>query len=124
MNSLQTLLAAVYDQPESLVFTEVLAAIDTEFDFTASAFSNGELRNSALENQGSCRVLSFAHQAGLSEIHTLSLFAEHYRSVLADPQGDNHANIRQFMQRGWRGVSFAQTPLIKRQITADPASTA
>ena len=60
MNNLQTLLAAVYDQPDRLVFTEVLAAIDTEFDFTATAFSNGELRNSALENQGSCRVLSFA----------------------------------------------------------------
>lgn len=119
MNSLQTLLAAVYDQPDRLIFSEVLAAIDSEFDFTATAFTNGDLRNSALENQGSCRVLSFAHQAGLSEIHTLSLFAEHYRSVLADPQGDNHANIRQFMQRGWRGVSFAQAPLVKRSVNAD-----
>ncbi|WP_320827676.1 HopJ type III effector protein [Reinekea sp.] len=114
MNSLQQLLAAVYEQPESLVFDQVLNAINAEFDFSPTAFSNGELRNSAEQNQGSCQVLSFAHQAGLSQTHTLSLFAEHYRAVLADPGGSNHANIRQFIQRGWRGVSFAQTPLTKR----------
>jgi len=118
MNSLQQLLGAVYERPESLIFSQVLDAIATEFDFSPSAFTNGELKNSAEQNQGSCQVLSFAHQAGLSQTHTLSLFAEHYRAVLADPTGTNHANIRQFIERGWRGVSFAQTPLTKRSASA------
>ena len=112
--TLQELMAAVYQQPETLVFSEVIAVIDAEFHFTASAFTNGAVQNQATENQGSCKVLSFAHQASLSVPHTLALFAEHYRDVAADPNGMSHQNMRQFMANGWKGVSFAKKALVKK----------
>lgn len=112
--TLKELLAAVYEAPETLVFQDVLAAIESEFEFTPSAFSNGSIVNSAEQNQGSCKVLSFAHKSNLSQPHTLALFAEHYRSVLADPTGTDHQNIRQFMATGWKGVSFAKVALVKK----------
>lgn len=112
--TLQELLGTLYQQPEKLNFEDVLKAIDAEFEFTPSAFANGDLHNSQTENQGSCKVFAFAHKAGLSEGHTLKLFAEHYRDVLADPDGSSHQNIRQFMQRVWMGVSFATPPLKKK----------
>jgi len=112
--TLQELMAALYQHPETLMFSEVIAAIDSEFDFTPSAFTNGSLHNQETENQGSCKILCFAHKANLSEGHTLALFAEHYRDVIADPNGTTHQNIRQFMTRGWMGVSFAKKPLKKK----------
>ncbi|GAB2979514.1 hypothetical protein GCM10027049_13510 [Mucilaginibacter puniceus] len=42
----------------------------------------------------------------LSAADTLYLFAEHYQSVLANPDGIDHQNIRQFMANGWEGVVF------------------
>lgn len=112
--TLNDLLAALHSTENELVFADVLATIDAEFDFTPSAFVNGNLQNSAEENQGSCKVFSFAHQAGLNEELTLKLFAEHYQDVLADSEGTGHQNIRQFMQHGWAKVSFAQSPLKKK----------
>ena len=112
--SLSSLLAKLYQEPESLVFADVLATIDEEFEFTPSAFANGVIHNQASENQGSCKVLAFANQAGLSQVHALNLFAEHYRDGLANPSGDSHQNIRQFMERGWQGVSFERPPLKKK----------
>ncbi len=111
--TLNDLLAAVYQQPETLMFDDVLKTIDAEFEFTPSAFVNGALQNGADENQGSCKVLSFAFKAGLNDVNTLTLFAEHYRDVLANPHGDNHQNIRQFMRKGWKGISFQLSPLKK-----------
>lgn len=112
--TINDLLASVYENSEQLVFTEVLATIEAEFEFTPSAFHNGNLKNAETENQGSCKVFGFAHQAGLNQAHTLALFAEHYKSVLADPEGDAHQNIRQFMQHGWSKVSFERKPLSKK----------
>jgi len=112
--TLKDLLAAVYQQPESLVFDQVIATIDSEFYFTPTAFANGSLKNSADQNQGSCKVFSFASKSGLSEPHTLTLFAEHYRDVLANPDGDNHQNIREFMHQGWKAVSFQKIALKKK----------
>lgn len=112
--TLQQLMAALHGNPDELMFADVIAAIDAEFEFTPTAFVNGDLHNSALENQGSCKVLCFAHKAGLAEGVALKLFAEHYRAVLAEPKGTDHQNIRQFMKRGWMGVSFDGAPLKKK----------
>ncbi|MGX9080435.1 HopJ type III effector protein [Klebsiella pneumoniae] len=38
-------------------------------------------------------------------------FGEHYRSVLATPQGSDHGNIRALMVHGLDGVKFEQQPL-------------
>lgn len=87
-------------------FAAVLAHIDAVLPLPAAAFRNGQLHNAADANQGSAKLLRFAQAEGLSATQALSLFAEHYRSVLADPNGTGHANIRQFMQHGWAGLHF------------------
>lgn len=104
---------------EMLDFATTLAVIDSCFEYTPVAFFNGleERRfvNRAGENEGSCKVFGFASLHGLTEQETLTLFGEHYRHVLATPQGDDHRNIRTFMQDGWEGIHFDQQPLKARR---------
>lgn len=88
------------------MFSDVISFIDTHYDFTETAFDNGSQKNSAGENSGSCRVFSVAKVHDLSAENTLALFAEHYNDVLNTPDGDDHQNIRQFMQHGWSGIQF------------------
>ena len=91
----------------SFQFSDVLAYIDQHYHYTPTAFRNGAQYNQAGENQGSAKVFSFAHLHQLEHEQTLSLFAEHYVGVLADPTGSSHQNIRQFMQHGWQGIEFS-----------------
>lgn len=100
----QSLLAQLKDG--SAKFADVLAFIEARYQHTPTAFQNGAQSNAATENQGSAKVLSFAQIEGLNQADTLSLFAEHYASVLATPEATDHQNIRQFMQHGWDGVKF------------------
>lgn len=112
------LIEQVRTDPESLAFAEVLDTIDHHYRYTPTAFANGLgadcVRNPAGVNEGSCRVLAFARLHRLSAAETLTLFAEHYRSVLADPAGDSHANIRAFQRHGWAGVTFDGEALAAR----------
>ena len=109
------LLATIRSQPSDLVFTDVLQVIDQNYSYTPVSFSNGigedALINAAGTNQGSCKVFAFARMHQLSESETLACFAEHYRDVLADPNGESHGNIRRFMRHGWKGITFEQEPL-------------
>lgn len=57
---------------------------------------------------------SFAKLQGLDQAQTLSLFAEHYASVLATPEELTIKNIRQFMQNGWDGVKFEGQALTEK----------
>ncbi len=100
----QSLLAQLKDG--SAKFADVLAFIEARYQHTPTAFQNGAQFNAATENQGSAKVLTFAKLEGLNQQDTLSLFAEHYASVLATPEAIDHQNIRQFMQNGWDGVKF------------------
>jgi hypothetical protein len=100
----QTLLAQLKDG--SAKFADVIAFIEARYQHTPTAFQNGAQFNAATENQGSAKVFSFAQLEGVNQADTLSLFAEHYASVLATPEGTDHQNIRQFMQNGWDGVKF------------------
>lgn len=100
----QSLLAQLKDG--SAKFADVLAFIEARYQHTPTAFQNGAQFNAATENQGSAKVLTFAKLEGLNQQDTLSLFAEHYSSVLATPEATDHQNIRQFMQNGWEGVKF------------------
>ncbi|MBN8446575.1 MAG: HopJ type III effector protein [Gammaproteobacteria bacterium] len=98
--------------PESITFEQSIELIDTLYDFTPTAFKNGEVENSAGENNGSCKILAFAALHQLSEPQTLQLFGDYYRlEVMPDIKGHNHANIRNFMRTGWDGISFSQQPL-------------
>lgn len=95
-------------------FSDVLLFIERYYEYTPAAFKNGSLENAAHENQGSAKIFSFAHQNGLSTEDTLSLFAEHYEAVRADPAGSSHQNIRQFSKTGWEGISFDGQVLKRR----------
>jgi len=88
------------------IFNDVINYIESKYTHTPTAFTNGAQENAADQNQGSAKVLAFGQLEGLSVEDTLKLFAEHYQSVLATPEGTDHQNIRQFMTNGWEGVSF------------------
>ncbi|MDQ1095399.1 MULTISPECIES: HopJ type III effector protein [Chryseobacterium] len=93
--------------PETIQFKEVIAYIDEYYDFTPTKFTNGNTVNEAGQNNGSCKVFSFARLNDLSKEETLNLFGEFYREdVLKNPEGNDHQNIRNFMQYGWAGISF------------------
>ncbi|MCC8409292.1 HopJ type III effector protein [Mucilaginibacter sp. UR6-1] len=88
------------------LFAEVIEFIESYYEHQPTAFKNGDVYNEAAQNQGSAKVFAFAQLNELSAEDTLYLFAEHYQSVLNDPQGEGHQNIRQFMANGWAGIAF------------------
>lgn len=98
----------------SINFADVLKHIEAEYNHKPTAFKNGDVYNEATQNQGSAKVLSYARLNNLSKEDTLLLFAEHYQSVLDDPDGEAHQNIRQFMAYGWDGVLFEGDALTKK----------
>ena len=99
-------------EPETVAFADTMVVIDANYVYSPSAFSNGTLQNDAGQNEGSCKIFAFAQLNRLSETQTLHCFGDYYRNeVLRHPDDDNHQNIRQFMQSGWSGISFAQFPL-------------
>ena len=53
-------------QPEQVEFQEVIATIDENFDFTPTAFVNGETVNAENQNNGSCKIFAFAQLQELS----------------------------------------------------------
>ncbi len=92
---------------EEIQFKEVITFIDKHYDFTPTKFTNGNIVNEADQNNGSCKVFSFAKLNDLSKQETLNLFGEFYREdVLKNPEGTDHQNIRNFMEFGWDGISF------------------
>lgn len=98
----------------TIKFADVIAYIEAHYQHTPTAFTNGKQLNAATENQGSAKVFSFAQLNGLDQNQTLSLFAEHYATVLATPEATDHQNIRQFMIHGWDGVQFKGIALIAK----------
>lgn len=88
-------------------FQEVIAHIEANFDFTPTAFKNGDTYNEAGQNSGSCKVFSFAKLSGLNPQETLYCFGDFYRKdVLGNPEGTDHQNIRNFIKYGWDGIQF------------------
>ena len=95
-------------------FADTLAFIAASYDYQPQAFNNGGVENAAGQNEGSCKTLGLARLEGLSDEEALLAFGEHYRSVLATPEGSDHGNIRALMAHGLAGVKFAQQPLTRR----------
>ena len=89
-----------------VTFNDVIEFIQTRYWHQPTAFKNGDAYNEATQNQGSAKVFAFAQLNKLSAEDTLYLFAEHYQSVLNDPDAADHQNIRQFIAHGWPGVVF------------------
>ena len=96
---------------EQHMFTDTLAYIAEHYSYTPSAFTNGSVENPAGQNEGSCKTLGLALLEGLSDQEALLAFGEHYRSVLATPEGSDHGNIRALIKHGLAGVTFAEQPL-------------
>ena len=93
--------------PELLEFQDTIALIDDLYSFTSTSFINGNLVNEKDQNNGSCKLFSFAKIHNFSEQETLACFGAYYRvDVLLNPHGDDHQNIRNFMKFGWNGVEF------------------
>lgn len=105
-------------EPDTISFSQSIELIDALYQFTPTAFQNGDVLNAAGENNGSCKILAFALLHQLSEPQTLQLFGDYYRlEVLPDLKGNNHANIRNFMRTGWDGVKFSGQALRARAST-------
>jgi len=105
--TIEKYLAKLQTTPELLDFNELMSVIDENYHFTETSFTNGNLKNNAGENSGSCKLFSFAQQQGLTEEQTLASFGCYYREdVLKNPHADNHQNIRNFMKTGWEGIKF------------------
>lgn len=98
----------------TLSFKDVLAFIDANYTYQPIEFYNGQVHNPAGVNEGSAKVFSLAKIHGLNQLDTLELFAEHYRAVLATPEGDDHANIRNFIHYGWQGFGLPVNALTAR----------
>ena len=71
---LDAFLKKLNDTPASIAFDETMAVIDATYEFTPTAFSNGEVKNEAGKNSGSCKLLAFAMLNRLSEAQTLACF--------------------------------------------------
>lgn len=107
MLNTQTLIEKIKQSPDQVQFKEVIEVIEQEYDFTPTSFANGEQNNAINENNGSCKIFSFAAIHQLTEADTLHLFGDFYRiDVLQNPEGNDHQNIRQFIQNGWSGITF------------------
>lgn len=89
-----------------VMFADVIEMIDTFYETGLLEFKNGDIVNKQGENEGSAKVLSYAALSQLDKETTLKLWGEYYREVVANPDADTHANIRNFMKYGWEGVPF------------------
>lgn len=105
--NINTFLEKLNQTPEAVTFAETIATIESNYDFSPTAFQNGNQHNGAGENSGSCKLFAFAKIQNLSKEATLACFGGYYfEEVLSDPEGTNHQNIRNFMQFGWDGIQF------------------
>ena len=111
--NLTDFLNRVKTAPNQIEFEECIDVIDANYLFTSSAFKNGELNNNKGQNNGSCKIFAFGKLHKLNKTETLACFGKHYReSVLANPEGSDHQNIRNFIKHGWEKISFDEFPLI------------
>ncbi|WLH36569.1 HopJ type III effector protein [Pseudomonas sp. FP2196] len=112
MSDLNTLRASLKSGEH--VFADTLAFIAAGYDYQPQAFNNGGVENAAGQNEGSCKTLGLALLEGLSDEEALLAFGEHYRSVVATPEGSDHGNIRALIEHGLAGVKFTAQPLTRR----------
>jgi hypothetical protein len=100
---------------DEMKFSDFIDLIDNEYTFVPTAFTNGGLANKDDENQGSAKVFCFGLMHELSEYESLKCFGEHYQNVLETlADSTTHLNIRNFMRRGWKGISINVEALTKK----------
>ena len=105
--TLEAFRSKLKETPTKIAFAETIAVIEENFNFTPTAFQNGDTHNATGVNSGSCKLFAFAQMQQLTKEETLACFGSYYfDEVLSDPKGDNHQNIRNFMKYGWDGIAF------------------
>lgn len=110
-----TFLQKIQQQAEQISFNESIAYIDEHYAFSPTDFKNGDTYNKANQNNGSCKIFSFAQKLNLSQEQTLHLFGDFYRKdVLEHPENDDHQNIRNFIKSGWEGIHFENDALVEK----------
>ena len=114
--TLDSFLKKLNETPQEVAFTDTMAVVEAIYDFTPTAFQNGDLRNEAGQNSGSCKLFSLAKLQNFSLEQTLACFGDFYRKdVLENPDATNHQNIRNFMKTGWDGISFEGQALLEKK---------
>ena len=118
---LDKLIDKIRTRPETVDFQEVIDVIDKHYIYTPSSFTNGPndtaVINSPGENEGSCKIFSFAQINKLDQMQTLNCFGSYYRNdVVNNPGAEDHANIRTFMKYGWDHVSFESEALKRKSM--------
>ena len=104
---MKNFLELIASKPNEVTFEQTMQVIDTNFEFNPVSFVNGKTENQAGQNNGSCKIFAFAQMQGLDEASTLACFGQFYRDdVLSNPNGTDHANIRNFIQYGWADIQF------------------
>uniref|UniRef100_A0A6S9ARL0 HopJ type III effector protein n=1 Tax=Ditylum brightwellii TaxID=49249 RepID=A0A6S9ARL0_9STRA len=104
---------------DDIKFEDVIELIDNNYETQLLEFKNGDILNNQGENEGSAKVLSYAALANMDKETTLKLWGQYYREVLADPEGDSHQNIRNFMKYGWEGVPFENGIALTKKAVGD-----
>lgn len=115
MMTIEQFIHTLKTNPDSISFKDTMQAIDDNYSFEETSFINGQTTNDAGKNNGSCKLFSFAKLQKLTKEETLACFGDYYRvDVLQNPNGDDHQNIRNFIQYGWEGISFSQEALVSK----------
>lgn len=110
--NLDIFLQKIRKTPDAIEFKETLSVIESNYHYTPCEFSNGRTVNLAGTNEGSCKIFYFAKLNKLTKEEALACFGHYYREdVLEHPEGDDHANIRNFIISGWGAVHFGQEAL-------------
>lgn len=115
-SSLDQLLNQLENSPTTVEFNQVIEVINAHYHYTPTRFTNGkgdsQVSNEAGTNEGSCKIFAFAQDQQLGEEQTLNCFGDYYRTdVLKNPDGNDHGNIRGFIQFGWDGIKFDEPAL-------------
>lgn len=106
--TIDKLLISLQSKPNTIEFDNCIETIDSNYNFTPTAFQNGNQYNDQGKNNGSCKIFAFGLLHKLTQQQTLACFGDYYRNdVLKKPDADDHQNIRQFMQHGWEGIKFS-----------------
>ena len=101
------LIAQIKQQEKDVTFEQVIKVIAENYHYQPATFTNGELVNDAGTNEGSCKIFYFAQLNALNQQQTLACFGRYYsEDVLKNPTGDDHGNIRNFINTGWQGIEF------------------
>ena len=113
--TLEDFLAKLKSSPKQIAFSETMAVIETYYQFTPTAFTNGTIENAVDQNSGSCKLFAFAVDQNLTKEETLACFGTYYfEDVLINPTGTGHQNIRNFITTSFEGLHFEIFPLKKK----------